>query len=590
VALRVAGIFGLLAVVAACGGGGPPLPIEELRDLGQVRADQPTTLTILIQKNPLERTATVEELQAPSAPFALEPGNLPGVVAQGADFALRLILTPTGPGLYETVFRVGFDSQEFIVTASARVEGPGLELVTLAIDFGSVPIGESRMLGVAVRNPNQLTPVELTSLGALPAGFSVAGTLPQILPPGAGTTFQVTYAPATLAVHDTQLVIQHSAGAALRASVKASTGTWVPTIVRDFGSVPLSGGDTAWLEVEVPPHAVSLSFEAIGPGPTQVGLLGLEGPGGRIYENDQATGALLWTPGDEGIFTATVPNSDRADVQLVDGGGTYRVRFYLFQGFATSLDVRAIIRSRPDAINGDGVVDLNVFLAPGLQITDPLGETRLQQIVARTDEIFGQQGLHLGAISYFQLDSSDFDTVTADEFGELLEESATASSVRLNLFFVQTAFGGGVLGVAARVPGPALNGTPMSGVMVDYDFGSANTAGHVTAHELGHYLGLFHTVESFGAHDIIDDTLECPQNGTDATCPDEGADYLMHWKVLQGVFPVLTDGQGHVLRAHPLVSPPTPLAMAALRLALPPGGEVEALPDGWCGTPGCWVK
>ncbi|MHC4819198.1 MAG: hypothetical protein ACYTF8_14215, partial [Planctomycetota bacterium] len=92
-----------------------------------------------------------------------------------------------------------------------------------------------------------------------------------------------------------------------------------------------------------------------------------------------------------------------------------------------------------------------------------------------------------------------------------------------------------------------------------------------------------------GGHDIIDDTLECPSNGTDSVCLTVGGGYLMHWSVL-GVDPIVTDGQGRVMLGHPLVGPPSTLQMEAL-LALPAAaGLLEVPPDGWCGTPGCQAK
>jgi hypothetical protein len=402
-------------------------------------------------------------------------------------------------------------------------------------------------------------------------------------------TIGIGFTPSSLGARAFDVTVLHGLpGVDLVTSVTADATTWVPEIITEFNDVPVVGGETGWLEVEVPPHAISLSLEVIGPPDMAPGLLGLEGPGGRVYENEDLTGEYLWTPGELGIFTAGIPSSDREGLLLVPGGGTYRFRFFSFIGSASSFDVRAIVHNRPGGVSADGVVDLNVLLAPVLGITAdgaPFA-SRLQGILGETDRIFSQQGLRLGKITYFELDNTAFNDIDSDEFEALLRESSGASEVRLNLFFVRTALGGGVLGVAARVPGPVLNGTGLSGVMVDYDYGSIATAGHVTAHELCHYLGLFHTVEQSGQHDMIDDTNECPSGGTNAACPTEGGDYLMHWRVLD-TDPIITDGQGLVIRGHPLVGPASELTGVPL-LPLPIDvGAIDPLPENWCGTPGC---
>ena len=133
----------------------------------------------------------------------------------------------------------------------------------------------------------------------------------------------------------------------------------------------------------------------------------------------------------------------------------------------------------------------------------------------------------------------------------------------------------------AAVPGPMLDGTRVSGVMVDYDFGDAAAVGQVAAHEVGHYLGLFHTAESDGVtFDIIDDTLECP-----AQCTTASGGYVMHWQYIGSTLPIITAGEAHVVLGHPLVQPQPALSglSALAQKKAPPVAYVE-LPPGFCGT------
>ena len=482
---------------------------------------------------------------------------------------------------------VGGRATRRTVLLDATEETPTVELVTTGdLAFGDVLIGESRQLSVRVRNTSSVTPVRVLPATVLPDGFEVSGSVAPI-DPGGTNDFTLAYTPAALDQFDFPFTLAHDAsGPALEIGVTARTTTWVPEIVTDFGAVPIVDGETGWLEVEVPPHAVSLHLEALEPDVT-IGLLGFEGPGGQIYENEDATGDFLWFTGDDGVFTATLPSSDRTELRLVPGGGTYRFRFFLMNGTATSMAVRAVVHNQPDGIAVGGVVDLNVFLADGLGIsaTDAPTDTRLQGILDEADRIFGQQGLSIGAIDYYVLTDPAYDEVTSDaEFGDMLEESAQADATRLNLFFVERTLSGNVLGVAARLSGPARNGTRVSGVMIDFDFGSIAQGGYVVAHESGHFLGLLHTTEQSGSHDLIDDTLECPATGTNGECSVEGNANLMHWRLVNAD-PVLTDGQALVILGHPLVVPGTPAPALAAQATSPL--VAAALPEGWCGTRGC---
>ena len=161
-----------------------------------------------------------------------------------------------------------------------------------------------------------------------------------------------------------------------------------------------------------------------------------------------------------------------------------------------------------------------------------------------------------------------------------------ATEPRLNLFFVELALGGGVVGVSSTICGPRANGTRLSGVMSVYSGFTNNTIGLIAAHEIGHFLGLYHTAEQNGDHDFVDDTLECPASGSNTTCPVRGGGYLMHWQAVGGSD--LTNGQGLVLRGHPHVDvgggSSSKMAARLAPIDATSLAEILALPEGWCGT------
>lgn len=576
----------LLLLLAACGGGGgggPLPPIEQTVILGAVRADAMTVINVNIA-NPLAGDATVEEVGGVGGPFVPAAGALPVDVVEGDDLTLRVEFTPPAPGTQDgeihLKFVAGKEEREVVLILRANVETATLTLLTPTLGFPETLVGEQKTLAAQMRNDSELTPVAVTAMSGLPAEFS-ASFIPRTLFPGDILTVNVTYTPTAPADHNFFLSFVNSLGVPLNVNVTAGSQTWIPQQIVNFGNVPLSNGRTDWLEVDVPTDAISLSIEGVaGSSTVTPGLLAFEGPGGKVYENEQATGVFIWSPGSEGVFATTLPESDKSDVQLVPGGGLYRFRLYLFSGSASSLAVRAIVENRPGGVTNGGVLDLNVFLSPGLSITSPGTDTKLQAVLSRMDDIYAQIGLHIGDVSYYQIGDSAYDNVNNGEFPQLLAKSSAASSTRANLFFVQTALGGGVLGIAGGIPGPALDGTRVSGVMVDYDWSDATAVGQVAAHELGHYLGLYHTAESTGQHDIINDTLECP-----GQCTSASGGYLMHWQYDGSALPTITAGEAHVILGHPLVGPEPSLAglSALAQKKAPPVAYVE-LPPNFCGT------
>jgi hypothetical protein len=98
---------------------------------------------------------------------------------------------------------------------------------------------------------------------------------------------------------------------------------------------------------------------------------------------------------------------------------------------------------------------------------------------------------------------------------------------------------------AGGIPGaPGMNGTAGSGIALSANmmFDDPEGFGRTLAHELAHYLGLFHTSEQDGrVLDDLDDTAECRLDRDDggdgldvADCQDHGADNLMFWATGSG--------------------------------------------------------
>lgn len=146
-----------------------------------------------------------------------------------------------------------------------------------------------------------------------------------------------------------------------------------------------------------------------------------------------------------------------------------------------------------------------------------------------------------------------------------------SEGTRVNVFLVEQLqyLPAGVVGLSPRIPGPYLiDGTIRSGIVVEYleDREQAGEEGRtlawIIAHELGHYLGLYHTTEINGAaqvvgHDSMEDTASCTDTALQSEgtlgCPDAGNvmfPYIQDTSEFK-----LTEDQGTVLRLNPVVTP-----------------------------------
>ncbi|MBF0311078.1 MAG: hypothetical protein HQL56_16305 [Magnetococcales bacterium] len=138
----------------------------------------------------------------------------------------------------------------------------------------------------------------------------------------------------------------------------------------------------------------------------------------------------------------------------------------------------------------------------------------------------------------------------------------------VNLFFVEDFLDGdtsllglvpnipGSLGVAGNYDGFLINvSAHLVGVNLDTSF-----LGDTAAHEMGHFMGLYHTTESDGSsYDILDDTPRCTTDTNRdglyslSECLNSDGHNLMFWQGSSGTDQTtLTSDQQHVLRYSPI--------------------------------------
>lgn len=230
-------------------------------------------------------------------------------------------------------------------------------------------------------------------------------------------------------------------------------------------------------------------------------------------------------------------------------------------------------------------LDLNLFYVGALDF-EPEGDRGpglLADALAIVDEIFAQADIYIGEVRQITVpgelpmygtaflpeghESQGFAVLEIAfwvyvELPALFRLSAGAGNSAINLFFVSEIEprvpGAEPEAESGGIPGPlGMHGTGASGIAISTDMmaGNAEMLGRTLAHEIAHYLGLFHTSEADGrVFDPLDDTPACRlEHDLDANgrlsvseCQDAGVDNLMFWAKTTGT--ALTEQQRGVLR------------------------------------------
>lgn len=218
------------------------------------------------------------------------------------------------------------------------------------------------------------------------------------------------------------------------------------------------------------------------------------------------------------------------------------------------------------------------FLVDDAALGEATFGAAVERIVAQIDLSYRQIGIKVANYQTYRVNMQSSDINLGDNSApaivdDVLDRTVPIGAARENAIHVMLVrrIGGSdnptfdPAGYSMGLPGPYAADRDTSAVMVSTELyadgsGSLDADGLASslAHEIGHFMGLYHTSERNGAdHDPIEDTPECD---SEFTCTDEFRRNIMtssFW--LQGGPPSyrnrFTESQGRVMRGHPLCEP-----------------------------------
>jgi hypothetical protein len=262
---------------------------------------------------------------------------------------------------------------------------------------------------------------------------------------------------------------------------------------------------------------------------------------------------------EEGIYTITIRGTDLAGNHLNNEEVEVRV-------YTPEVKPAETCGIHLDFLVDDAAIDGDTF------------EQAVGAIVEQIDRNYRQVGIKIADYQTYRVNMQSADINLGDNSAlgivdDVLKKTIPLGAAREDAIHVMLVrrIGGSdnptfdPAGYSMGLPGPYAANRGTSAVLVstelyaDFD-GNLDAGGLASslAHEIGHFLGLYHTSERNGAdNDPIADTPEC---ANEFSCDDTFLRNIMtssFW--LQGAPPStrnrFTEGQGQVMRGHPLCVP-----------------------------------
>ncbi|OGQ92389.1 MAG: hypothetical protein A2284_09065 [Deltaproteobacteria bacterium RIFOXYA12_FULL_61_11] len=342
------------------------------------------------------------------------------------------------------------------------------------------------------------------------------------------------------------------------------------------------------LEFEVGPNVTSVGITPLAltdeGAQVRAAILEVEAPDGTMllqYEDYEREGPLGRTEPQTLILPNELSGSHYYGLERGLAPGSYRLRILLEEDRPAELTTYILRKFDEDLARGR--VALATRLVGSFFGGDALDA--VADVLARASEVYGQVGISLepaGDVVVLSEGTYDALSVIDDyEYGkdspklrQLLALGEGFDELSIALFFVRgisTADGSldGIAGLSP-IPGSFVAGTSSSGIALQ-TFGlrfenlgpsQRQSLAEALAHELGHFLGLYHTSEldqpadelAMLVFDPLPDTERCvaPEGGTTIVTPDQCPDFSNLMFPMAGGT-TLTIQQGQVLHLNPFV-------------------------------------
>jgi len=325
----------------------------------------------------------------------------------------------------------------------------------------------------------------------------------------------------------------------------------------------------------VPQGAISFSLTLQGNGVVEGGLFisGLIDPNGLPVTPLDPNVVFC----DMGLCSALIPRSP----EFIATAGVWQYNLGSLQADLRGIDFNSVtanlaLRSGPVidlTKNFPAQLNIKTFLTANTVDTNDIALVLTQlEAIANASNI----GINLDPITVvtnprFTEVSSDFNNTNTAALVSM------GDADQINIFFIESFSGlnaAGLVGMSAGLPGTLGIKGKYNGVLIDADVTResstdafyARTMAEFTLHEIGHFLGLYHTTEQlFDGHDVLSDTPECDDSFDSSSTGEQGiADFeecpdglnIMFWSNnLNRVKAPLSNGQRQVVYYSPIATP-----------------------------------